>query len=486
MESTENQYKILIRDKKGCFLLSPFKSKTDKKFHLEECSQITTSKNYLCIINNGLLSLYSTKDLSLIKNFDELELVAAVDFSPSENYLSIIQKPTVGNENLKIYNISNNSDIKLYSNFHSTTHPKTEWPQISYSKNDEIIFFHSKTNIEIYDNSKNLISKLENIIAYEIAEYINENNEKENLILVGKVIQKNDKGKKLCYFSVYNIKDTNKPIKEIETSLTDRMKLKISPDNKYILVNAINDNTSNKSYYGQSNLYYYDLKTMKFTKFNLPEGPIHDFCWLPNGENFIIIAGHLPSKTSFYDKNGSYIKEIVVGKFNNIKISPDSRILALCGFGSLNGDIEFYNLNNFELIGKTNFFCCVNFEWSQDSKFILGAVLSTRVKVDNEYRILKYNGEEVIVDKEIGEIYDCVWIYDTNLKYESFNIEKNVKSLEEKKKSGIQLKTLGKIDFNNNKSNRVDDVYNGGIVGLGKKKKKKKKGKGGEGNDGQG
>ncbi len=89
------------------------------------------------------------------------------------------------------------------------------------------------------------------------------------------------------------------------------MKLKISPDNKYILVNVINDNTSNKSYNVQSNLYYYDLKKMTFTKLILPEGPIHDFRWLPNGENFIIISGYLPSKTSFYDKNGSYIKEIL-------------------------------------------------------------------------------------------------------------------------------------------------------------------------------
>ena len=44
-------------------------------------------------------------------NFEELELVAAVDVSPSGNFLSIIQKLTVGNQNLKIYNIPNNSDI---------------------------------------------------------------------------------------------------------------------------------------------------------------------------------------------------------------------------------------------------------------------------------------------------------------------------------------------------------------------------------------
>ena len=73
-------------------------------------------------------------------------------------------------------------------------------------------------------------------------------------------------------------------------------------------------------------------------------------------EKIILLLLDIYFQNSFYDKNGNYIKEIVIGKFNNIKISPDSRILALCGFGSLNGDVEYYNLENYELIGKSNFF----------------------------------------------------------------------------------------------------------------------------------
>ncbi len=48
------------------------------------------------------LSLYLTKFFNLIKDFNNLELVSAVDFSPSINYLTLIQKPNIGNENLKI------------------------------------------------------------------------------------------------------------------------------------------------------------------------------------------------------------------------------------------------------------------------------------------------------------------------------------------------------------------------------------------------
>ena len=478
MEATPSQdYKILIRDKKGCFALNPFTSKQSKLFSLPECSQLITAKKHFAVVNAGKLSLYFTKDFSLAKTFDDLDLVTAVDFSPKEKFLVIIQKPSVQN-NLKVINLENYEIAFL---FHSTTHPSTQWPQISFNMNEDYyIYRHIKTTIDIYKinvgaKEATKFGAIENVIAYEKAEYKNEKGESENAILVGKVVPTpNGKGKK-CFFSMYNMNDLTKPMKEMNVSLTDRMKLKLSPDNKYILIQAINDNTSSQSYYGASSLYYTDIETLKFVKFALPEGPIHDFDWCPDGNNFIICSGHLPSKTSLYNKEGKLVKDICIGKFNRVKISPDSRIVALCGFGSLNGDIEFYNLENYQLIGKYNFFCCVNFNWSGDSKYLLGAVLSTRVKVDNEYRVIKYNGEDVLGDKDVGEIYECVWVHDETKKYEKFDIEVNKKSLEKKEKQGVKLtSTLGTITWNTNKSSSSSNENTGGIVGLGKKKKKKK------------
>lgn len=462
-------YRILIRDKKGAYLLHPFVSKTEKKFKIDECSSIIPSKKYFAVINVGKLALYLTKDCSKFKEFEELNQVCAVNFSQNDKYLTIIQKPAVA-KNLKIYDLSNNCEI--IQEFRSQTHPNNEWPQIKFSKNNKYKYFHNKLILEIYDENKNCIIKIENVLGYEDAQ-IN-----DKLFLVCSTFILKGNGKKECNICLYDFENLSMPKKTVNTSLTDRVKIKTSLDQKYILINTINDNTSSKSYYGQSNIYFFDIITGKFTKFNLPEGPIHDFNWCPNGEHFIICAGHLPSTVKLFKKDGTLEKDIAKGNFNNVKISPDSRIVALCGFGSLKGNIEFYSLKDFTLIGKNNFFCCVNFEWSQDSKYILGGVLSTRVKVDNEYRIMKYNGEEVVVDKNVGEIYDCVFLNEENeelIKYDEFNIEKYFKSLEEKKKEstgGIKItSTLGAIDF----SNKSKNESNGEIVGLGKKKKKKKK-----------
>ena len=466
-------YRVLIRDKKGAYLLHPFTSKTEKKFTIEKCSSIIPSKKYFAILNQGKLSIYLTKDCSLFKEFEDLEQIAAVHFSKNDKYLTIIQKPKV-EKNLKIFDISNN--FSLVNEFRSMTNPTNEWPQIKFSNDEKYTYFLNKSTLEIYNENKNLVNKMENIFGYEDIQV-----DDKHLLVVSTFVLKETgkKEKKDFLFAIYDFKDLSKPAKTISTSLTDRVKIKASLDQKYILVNTINDNTSNKSYYGQSTIYFYEVSTGKFTKFNLPEGPVHDFSWCPDGEHFIICAGHLPSTVKYYKKNGTFEKDIAKGNFNNIKISPDSRIVALCGFGSLKGDIEFYNLKDFSLIGKNLFFCCVNFEWSQDSKYLLGGVLSTRVKVDNEYRIMKYNGEEVVVDKNVGEIYDCIFVYEEDeqkIKYDEFEIEKSTKSLEEKKKEnkgGIKItSTLGKIDFSN--KSKDEPVGSGEIIGLGKKKKKKK------------
>jgi hypothetical protein len=127
-------YRILIRDKKGAYLLHPFISKTEKKFTIEQCSSITSSKKYFAIINLGKLSLYLTKDCSLFKQFDDLEQVVAVHFSHNDKYLIVILKP-VTEKNLKIFDLSNN--IELIQEFRSQTHPNNCWPQIKISKDEK-------------------------------------------------------------------------------------------------------------------------------------------------------------------------------------------------------------------------------------------------------------------------------------------------------------------------------------------------------------
>jgi translation initiation factor 2A len=151
----------------------------------------------------------------------------------------------------------------------------------------------------------------------------------------------------------------------------------------------------------------------------------------------VVCAGHAPSKTTLYNSQAKALKDICVSKVNTIKISPDGRILLMAGFGNMSGDIEIYRLADHAIIGKTKFHCGVSLNWSADSRYLLGAVLSPRLRVDNEYRVFTYNGEEVIHEKYDGEMYECEWI-DSNITPQEYTIDVSqvyLKKKEEEKKN---------------------------------------------------
>jgi translation initiation factor 2A len=356
--------------------------------------------------------------------------VSNAHFSPSNDLLVIIQKPAVPN-NLKVIDLKSFTTVKYFKinkkfnsshqifAFHSTTHPSSQWPQIQFSSDENFIFKLIKGQLDIF-NFKSIIEQkkitpdekygsITGIVSYELSE-INTDQLTETAIICGRVVTDEKSKKKKSLVSVYKLSDLTKAVKEMTVSVCDRMKIKVSPDRKNVLLQSISDDTSATSYYGESSLYFLDLLYGKFQKISLAEGPIHDFDWTPDSTNFITTAGYQPSKTHIYNNTAKFLKEICVSKVSTIRISPDSKILCMAGFGNLNGDIEIYRLSDFKLIGKTKLYCGVTLNWSSDSKFLLGAVLSPRVRVDNEYKIFSYNGEDVSGEKFNGEIYECEWV----------------------------------------------------------------------------
>jgi hypothetical protein len=140
-----------------------------------------------------------------------------------------------------------------------------------------------KGTLDIYNlEAAEKINTLNNIVYFDLTEVVVEDKLNEVAIICGRVIVEN--GKKIkSLVDLYKLSDLSKPVKSMSISLCDRMKIKISPEKKYALIQSISDETSNSSYYGESSLYYMDLVFGKFNKLTLAEGPIHDFEWTPTG-----------------------------------------------------------------------------------------------------------------------------------------------------------------------------------------------------------
>jgi translation initiation factor 2A len=80
------------------------------------------------------------------------------------------------------------------------------------------------------------------------------------------------------------------------------------------------------------------------------------------------------------------------------------------GFGNLAGEVDIWSLDTHKEIGKTKAYCTVGVEWAPDGKHILTSVLHERVKVDNEVKIFKANGQLMTsLNFKESELYDAQW-----------------------------------------------------------------------------
>jgi translation initiation factor 2A len=213
-----------------------------------------------------------------------------------------------------------------------------------------------------------------------------------------------------------------KPISQKQFFKADKIQMKWNTAGTSVLFMTSTDtDKSNKSYYGESNLYMMSTRGDFDCRVALDkEGPVHDFEWNPNGREFIVVYGFMPAKSTLFSYRINVIAELGVSSRNFVAFNPQGRFLALAGFGNLSGVVDIWDRekmgNNGSSIeanaaGKLFSFDASNssvFQWSPDGQFILTATVSPRLRVDNGVRIWHCTGNLVHVEM-INELYQASW-----------------------------------------------------------------------------
>jgi hypothetical protein len=79
-----------------------------------------------------------------------------------------------------------------------------------------------------------------------------------------------------------------------------------------------------------------------------------------------------------------------------VRWNPFSRFLCLCGFGNLPGDVEFFDKKadgKCKPMGACKMPCTVSLQWSPCGRHVLLATTAPRLRVDNGFKVLSYNGD---------------------------------------------------------------------------------------------
>lgn len=311
-------------------------------------------------------------------------------FSPRGTYLLTWARPVAGKSvpNLVIYSVASGERLAA---FHQKNFHKDGWPSIQWS-DDEKIAARSVTNTIHFFNGDQLnqapVAKLgipgvssfslsRGSSPYHIAALIPGSSGAPGRIAMFK--HPDEGGEQLSSRSTYR---------------ADTASFRWSPKGAAVLAQVSTSvDSTGKSYYGQTEVFFLDTKGLE-KRVDLPkEGPCYDAAWSPTGNEFIIVYGYMPSRATMFDEKCDPIYDFGTGPRNLISFSPHGRFVALAGFGNVAGSIEFWDKNKRALVGKTELPFTIFHSWSPCSRYFLSAVTSPRMRVDNGVRIVRFDGK---------------------------------------------------------------------------------------------
>ncbi|EDQ85198.1 uncharacterized protein MONBRDRAFT_29499, partial [Monosiga brevicollis MX1] len=208
---------------------------------------------------------------------------------------------------------------------------------------------------------------------------------------------------------VYSEPNFQNPIANKSFYKADKVDFYWNKSGSAVLVSTQTDtDTSGKSYYGETNLYYINSRDGDSMTVSLDKGgPIHDCHWAPNGKEFAVCFGVIPSKVCLFNHRCDVIKDYGTGPRNFLRYSPHGNILCIAGFGNLQGDLEFWSREDHKLMTRAKAWDTTYFEWAPDSRHVITATTAPRLKVDNGYKIWHYAKglvNEVKFDKELYQV----------------------------------------------------------------------------------
>lgn len=358
----------------------------------------------------------TTLDASIVATI-EIADTYDLHFSPKGTYLCAWTRPIlqdresgVWNKNVKIFHLRSGSLITEWSDKH-----QAGWkPQFT---NNEKIFgknVHNK-EIDFFDVSgkPEPINVNQPSYKFKLAEpkATFQNFQVSPGLNPSIAIFIPEKNGKPASVVIYNVPNFNQPICQKNFFKAERCQLKWNSLGTALLALASTDHdTTNKSYYGETNLYLLGIAGSYDSRIDLKRtGPIHDITWSPTAREFAVIYGYMPAETTFFDARGNSIYSLPTAPRNTILYSPHSRFVLVAGFGNLQGTVDVYDRQNkftkITTFEASNTSVC---EWSPCGRFILTATTSPRLRVDNGCKIWHASGK-LIYMKEYQELYSVAW-----------------------------------------------------------------------------
>ena len=142
------------------------------------------------------------------------------------------------------------------------------------------------------------------------------------------------------------------------------------------------------------------------------------FAWEPAGSRFAIIHGEgIRTAVSLYQVQGRKVSKTLTfdnRQANALFWSPAGNHLLLAGLGSMNGQLEWMDVDAGESLSVSEHFMCNEVEWDPSGRYVLTAVTQPigegnwRFTMDNGYRLWSMQGQ-LLATVPLEQAYQVLW-----------------------------------------------------------------------------
>lgn len=218
-------------------------------------------------------------------------------------------------------------------------------------------------------------------------------------------------GGRLGSVRIFDLASPTRPV--AETNLPAKVKdLKMlwNFDGSALLVLAASDvDETGCSYFGTTYLYW--IKTDgkgQSQVFGAKDGQVQDIAWSPTANEFAAIVGFQPATVTLYSgKTGKLTSTWGTARRNTLKWNPFGRFVAVGGFGTLAGDLDFFDRSKEETISSLRAALTVDCAFGPDGRYFSTCTVAPRMNEGNQISMFKYNGDLLFKIDFVPEVIEA-------------------------------------------------------------------------------
>jgi translation initiation factor 3 subunit B len=134
--------------------------------------------------------------------------------------------------------------------------------------------------------------------------------------------------------------------------------------------------------------------------------------WEPSGNRFALIAQEgLKTFVSFFQVERSEIKELQTFERKNISHlfwSPKGRFIVLAALQNVQGEMEFWDCEELQLLGSAEHYQATEVEWDPSGRYVASSLSYWRYQTENGFNLWDFKGQPVL-KKTMDRFKQFLW-----------------------------------------------------------------------------